>query len=139
VVDAQFNAAYIFSVVACGVRIGPEWQDTATMRDPVIRDLMTKVTFGGHPEFVERAQENPREHLCTVDVVARGKTFHVETLTPRGTVGTSGAMSEADLESKFRHNAERILTQHQIDKATDLLLNLEKLNDTSFLMKTICI
>ena len=45
VVDAQFNVAYVFSVVANGVRIGPEWQDHATMNDPKIREFMKKVKF----------------------------------------------------------------------------------------------
>ena len=139
VVDAQFNAAYVFSVVASGVRIGPEWQDPATMNDPGIRELMKKVTFGGHPEFVQRAQKNMGEQLFTVDVVARGKKFHEETLTPSGTVGTSGALSDADLEKKFRHNAERILTQNQINKAVRSILNLERLGNVSSLMGTICL
>lgn len=138
VVDAQFNAAYIFSVAASGVRIGPEWQDQSTMKDPGIRELMKKVTFGGHPEFVQRAQKSPGEQIFTVDVVARGKRFHAQTLTPSGTVGTSGAMSDADLEYKFRHNAERILTQNQINQAINHLLNLEKLEDVPTLMRTIC-
>jgi len=139
VVDAQFNAAYVFSVVAAGVRIGPEWQDPVTMKDPGIRELMKKVTFGGHPEFVQRVQKNMKEQIYTVDVVARGEKFHAETLTPSGTVGTSGAMSDADLENKFRHNAERILTQDQISKAVQNLLNLETLDGLSSLIETICV
>lgn len=138
VVDAQFNAAYVFSVVASGVEIGPEWQDPATMKDPGIREIMKKVTFEGHPEFVQRAQNNPGEQIFTVDVVARGKTFHEETTTPSGTVGTSNEMSDADLEYKFRHNAERILTQNRIDQAIDYVLNLEKLEDVESMMRTIC-
>ena len=109
------------------------------MNDPGIRELMKKVTFSGHPEFVQRAQNNMREQIYTVDVVARGKKFHEETLTPSGVVGTSGAMSDADLENKFRHNAERILTQNQIHKAVHALLNLEKLGNISSLMGTICL
>jgi 2-methylcitrate dehydratase PrpD len=139
VVDAQFNAAYVFSVVASGVTIGPEWQDPATMNDPGIRELMKKVRFGGHPEFVQRAQKNMGEQLYTVDVFARGQKFHEETLTPSGTVGTPGAMSDTALEKKFRHNAERILTQNQINKAVRSLLNLERLGDVSSLMGTICL
>ena len=139
VVDAQFNAAYVFSVVASGVRIGPEWQDPATMQDAGIRELMKKVTFRGHPEFVQRAQKNMRDQIYTVDVVARGEKFHEETSMPSGTVGTSGAMSDEDLEKKFRHNAERILTREQIDKAVYIILNLETFNNLSSLMGAICI
>ena len=139
VVDAQFNAAYIFSVVASGVKIGPEWQDPGTMHDSGIRELMKKVKFSGHPEFVQRIQKNMREQIYTVDVVARGERFHEETLSPSGVAGTSGAMSDSDLEKKFRHNASRILTQEQIDKAVNNLLNIEKISSVSNVMETICI
>jgi 2-methylcitrate dehydratase PrpD len=139
VVDAQFNAAYVFSVVASGVRIGPEWQDPATMQDAGIRELMKKVTFRGHPEFVQRAQKNMRDQIYSVDVVARGEKFHEETSMPSGTVGTSGAMSDDDLEKKFRHNAERILTREQIDKAVYMILNLEKSDHVLPLTAAICI
>jgi 2-methylcitrate dehydratase PrpD len=139
VVDAQFNAAYIFAVVASGVRIGPEWQDPSTMKDPGIREMMKKVTFGGHPEFVQRAQKNMGEQLYTVDMVARGKQFHAETVTPIGTVGGSGELSDAELQQKFRHNAERILTQNQIDQAVDAIMELEKKDSVVSLIRTICL
>ena len=137
VVDAQFNAAYVFSVVANGVRIGPEWQDHATMHDPKIREFMKKVQFRGHPDFVSMAQKDMTVQIYTVDVVARGTTFHEETLHPSGTVGTEGAMSDTDLENKFRHNASRILTRPKIDAAVKAILNLEKLEGISELIKEI--
>jgi 2-methylcitrate dehydratase PrpD len=139
VVDAQFNAAYVFAVVASGVPIGPEWQDSSTMRDPGIREMMKKVTFGGHPEFVQRAQKNMAEQIFTVDVTARGERFHAETLTPSGTMGTSGELSDIDLEMKFRHNAQRILTQYQIDKAVESIVNIEDVNAVSKMMDVLCI
>jgi 2-methylcitrate dehydratase PrpD len=137
VVDAQFNASYVFSVVANGIRIGPEWQDYTTMHDPKIREFMNKIKFQGHPDFVAKAQQDMSVQIFTVDVIARGKKFHEETLHPSGTVGTEGAMSEADLENKFRHNAARILTQVKINSAMRALLNLEKVDNVSDLMKEI--
>ena len=136
-IDAQFNPAYVFSVVAHGIRIGPEWHDHATMHEPKIRALMKKVKFHGHPEFVVRAQKDMTVQINTVDVVARGKRFHEETLHPRGTVGTEGALSDAHLESKFRHNASRILTPAKIDAAVEVILNMEKLKAVSELIKEI--
>ena len=137
VVDAQFNAAYVFSVVANGVSVGPEWQDYATMHDPKIRKFMNKIKFRGHPDFVTKVQKDMSVQIYTVDVIARGKKFHEETLHPSGTVGTEGAMSDGALESKFRHNAARILTQVKINSAMKALLNLEKVEKVSELMKEI--
>jgi 2-methylcitrate dehydratase PrpD len=137
VVDAQFNAAYVFSVVANGISIGPEWQDYATMHDPKIRKFMNKIKFQGHPDFVAKAQQDMSVQIYTVDVFARGKKFHEETLHPSGTVGTEGAMSDSALESKFQYNAARILTQIKISSAMKALLNLEKVEKVSELVKEI--
>jgi hypothetical protein len=100
---------------------------------------MKKVTFGGHPEFVQRAQKNMAEQIFTVDVTARGERFHAETLTPSGTMGTSGELSDIDLEMKFRRNAQRILTQYQIDKAVESIVNIEDVNAVSKMMDVLCI
>jgi 2-methylcitrate dehydratase PrpD len=137
VVDAQFNAAYVFSVVAHGVRIGPEWQDRATMNDPRIRKFMKKIKFKGHPDFVSMVQKDMTVQIYTVDVVARGTTFHEETLHPSGVVGTEGAMSDTDLENKFRHNASRILTRRKIDAAVKSILNMDQLEHISELVQEI--
>ncbi|MFC1862560.1 MmgE/PrpD family protein [Thermodesulfobacteriota bacterium] len=137
VVDAQFNAAYVFSVVANGIKIGPEWQDRATMRDPKIMEFMNKVKFQGHPDFVSLIQRDGTVQIYTVDVVARGTTFHEETLHPSGVVGTEGAMSDTGLENKFRHNASRILTQRKIDAAVKAILNMEQLENIRELIQEI--
>jgi hypothetical protein len=98
---------------------------------------MKKVKFQGHPDFIVKAQQDMTVQLYTVDVVARGKKFHEETLHPSGTVGTEGAMSDADLEGKFRHNASRILTERKIDAAVKAILNLESVDEVSELVKQI--
>ena len=100
---------------------------------------MNKVKFRGHPDFVRQAQQDITKHLCTVDVIAKGKKFHEETLQARGTVGTEGAMSDSDLEDKFRHNAERILTQDKINIAIEHLLNLENVDRVPKLSEVISI
>ena len=138
VLDAQFNAAYVYAVVANGVRIGPDWQDSATMHDPKIRNLMKKIQFSGHPDFIRRAQEDSSAHFCTVDLFARGQRYHAETLQPRGIFGTPGALSDSEIENKFRQNAMRILTPGKIDRAVDALLNLEKY-DTGIFADLLCL
>lgn len=137
VVDAQFNAAYVFSVVANGFPIGPAWQDTTTMHHPAVREMMKKVEFRGHPKYFKKVQEDLTNQFWSVDLLARGQKFHAETLHPTGTSGTEGAMSESDLERKFRVNASRILTQDKIDRALEQVLNLEKLNQVAGLMENL--
>jgi 2-methylcitrate dehydratase PrpD len=135
VVGAQFNSKYVLSVVANRVRIGVEWQDEETMKDPKILEFMKKVTCVAHPEHGKQFLKDPTISLNKVEVVARGKTFTEERRQVRGTSGTEYAMTRQELVDKFRHNACRILTQPKIDSAVNSMLNLEKLTDISELMK----
>jgi 2-methylcitrate dehydratase PrpD len=135
IVGAQFNPKYVLSVVAHRVRIGVEWLDAETMKDRKILEFGKKVTCQGHPEYGKQFLKDPNIAMHKVEVVARGKTFTEEITKVRGTPGTEIAMTREELVEKFRHNASRILTQEKINNAINTLLNLEKLNDISEIMK----
>jgi len=45
--DAQFNARYLFSVAAHRVKIGIDWLDPETFKNPSIIKFMDKVTWEG--------------------------------------------------------------------------------------------
>lgn len=135
IVDAQFNSKYVLSVVAHRVRIGVEWQDAETMKNPKILEFMKRVTCVGHPEYGKQFLRDPAISLHKVEVVARGNTFTEERTKIRGTPDTEFAMTRQELIDKFQHNASRILSQPKIDSAVNSLLNLEKLTNISELMK----
>jgi len=137
IVDAQFNPAYVFAVAAHRVRIGVEWQDLDTMRNPEILEFGKRITCQGHPQFGKQRQKDPSSSLSKVEVVAKGKTFTEERTHPKGTSGTDVQMTDEELVEKFRHNASRILAQDKIENAVNSLLNLEKLKNISELMKQI--
>ena len=46
-------------------------------------------------------------------------------------------LTDEELEKKFRHNAVRILSEGQIDRAVETLWNLEKLENVQELMDQI--
>jgi 2-methylcitrate dehydratase PrpD len=139
VVDAQFNAKYVLSVVAHRVKIGVEWQDAETMKNQKILEFMKKVTCVSHPEHGKQFLKDPTISLNKVEVAARGKTFTEERTKVRGTPDSELAMTREELVDKFRHNASRILTRPKIDNAVNLMLNLEKLTNISELMKQLII
>jgi len=58
---------------------------------------------------------------------AQGKSIH-------GGKETEPAATDIDIINKFRHNAERILTQQKIDKAVKLFMELDKLENISQLL-----
>jgi len=138
---AQFNQPYNFSLLAHRVRRGVEWVDPDTMHNPAILAFMDKVTFDADPDFIEKAQnerfEDPRVRPGRVEVMARGKLFASEIKFRRGDTFTDLSWTQAEIVSKFQHNAERILTYGKIKRATQVLLDLERINQVSQLISEI--
>jgi 2-methylcitrate dehydratase PrpD len=131
VVDFQFSLPYILGVVAYGVKIGPEWQDWDTIKDPRILGFAKKVTLNVNPE------SSKRPSLNIVEVVAKENTFKAEKTQPMYGRKGERQLDDKQLAGKFRDNASRILTQNKIDGAIESLLNLEKMPSTVELMQEI--
>jgi len=135
--SAQFNPRYIFSVAAHRVRVGPEWHDPETAHDPRILAFMPKVTCQPHPDYQKQLAKEPLSSIARCDVTARGKVYTIERKHRRGTTGTDAALTDDDLIRKFRHNAERVLTQDKIDRAVQAFMELEKLDNTTQLIREV--
>ena len=78
IVDAQFSIPYNISCAAHRVKIGVEWQDIDTMRDPKILEFMKKVTVTGPDSSTSMVG------MQRVEVEAKGKTFAEERTVARG-------------------------------------------------------
>jgi 2-methylcitrate dehydratase PrpD len=136
--DAQFNPKYVFSVAAHRIKIGVEWQDEHVMRDPKILVFGKKITCLPHPEFGKKTADGRPVFSSKVEVNARGATFVEESTVPRGAAhGT--LLTDDELIDKFRHNAQRVLTQDKIEEAVEALTNLEKVDNVNKVMPNISI
>ena len=131
--DAQFNPRYIFSVAAHRVTVGVEWVYAATMTNPEILRFMDKVNF---EEYRKPAGKGPA-NASRCDVIARGKTFTSEKEFSWGTVGTPAAIKDDELIEKFRHNAARVLSKTQTERAVQAFIKLEEIENISKLMKEV--
>jgi 2-methylcitrate dehydratase PrpD len=136
IADAQFNARYMFSVAAHRVKIGIDWLDPDTMKNPDILRFMDKVTW---EEYHIPSPRNPLVVPAKLEVKARGKQFNAERDNPHGRVGTEAAMTQDELVAKFRHNAKRVLTQQKIDSAVNNFLKLEDVKNIEQVMKEVTI
>jgi 2-methylcitrate dehydratase PrpD len=139
IVDAQFNASYVFAVAAHRVRIGIEWQEADAMTNPKILEFMKRITCQAHPGFGKVRQKDRTSDLSKVEIIARGKKYTEERTHFKGDTAADVHITEAELVEKFKHNASRILTQTKTEKAIDSILNLENMTDISELMKLITI
>jgi 2-methylcitrate dehydratase PrpD len=134
--SAQFNPRYIFSVAAHGIEVGPAWHDRSTATNPEILDFMKKVTLEMHPAYKNPQAIAPLSSPSKCEVTARGgQVFTLERQFKRGTIGTQMAPTDNDLIKKFRNNAERILTQDKIDRAVNMFMKLDKMDNISPLIK----
>jgi len=137
--DAQFSIPYLFSVVAHRIKVGVEWQDLDTIRNPKILKFMKKVSYKAHPEYVKYQQKHPLAAVGSVEVQARGRTFREERVFAKGSNVVEAKFTDEELVEKFRHNASRVLTQDKIDRASKALLELETVTNISELMKQVTI
>ena len=146
-VDAQFSMHYNIAAAAHRIKVGPNYQARKTIENPSILAFMKKVEMVAYPKAEEtRYQEcvvegkpyiNRRPAL--VQVVARGKTFtreneYVQWLS---IYNPEYKATDADLAGKFRANAENVLSNSKINKAIDMILNLEKVVDINELIKVL--
>jgi 2-methylcitrate dehydratase PrpD len=125
IVDVQFGIPYILAVAAHRTKVGVEWQDWDTVTNPQIETFAKKVIAQGDVNL-------DAKRTARVEIIARGKSFSEETGGRRG-----AGVSDEVLIAKFRHNASRILTQSQINRAVDATMGLERLEHISELMANI--
>ena len=136
-VDVQFSLPFVFAVAAHRIKIGSDWQDWNTIRNPKIHEFMKKVSMHVDPASMEAKRKDPRSWLARVEVVAKGKTYVEKRMYAKGTSFTDLKATDEDLVEKFRDNASTLLTQNKIDKAVQCLLELEKLDDITALVNHI--
>jgi len=123
-VSSAFNLPYVLAAAAHRVKIGADWQDLDTMKNPKILEFMKRVSY--EPATAPVAPSSGR-----LEVVAKGKTFKEETMS------TKAKITDEELVEKFRHNASRILSQDKMDKAIKLLSELERVENISELAKQV--
>ncbi|MDO8567334.1 MAG: MmgE/PrpD family protein [Dehalococcoidales bacterium] len=134
--DAQMSTPFALSLVAHGVKVGPEWQDDDTIRDEKLVRFMDKVTVEPHPDFEKVIKGEPASRIGKIEVIARGKTFSEERKYRKGSPATKETrMSDREIIEKFKHNAARILPVEAIETLPDRIMRLEKTDDVSELAR----
>lgn len=136
--DAQFNVAYVLSVAAHRVPVGPAWYGQEAMRNPEILQFMKKVRSGPHPNYAKAIQEDPTSTLSEVGISARGRVFSEERTHHKGSPALQTTrMSDSELMAKFRANASGVLSSDRIDRSIELIMSLEMMEDVSQLTESL--
>ena len=146
-VEAAASGPYVIAVAAHCVKLGPGWQAQSLIEDPRIRSFMKKVRHEVNPRSEELRHQDivveGRPYLshrpAHVIVKARGQMFeHSLDYANWLSMGVDAYRpTDEGLAEKFRANAEIILSKEKTEAAIDVIMNLEKLEDTSVLMETL--
>ncbi|MGH8787168.1 MAG: MmgE/PrpD family protein [Cupriavidus necator] len=135
--DAQFSIAHGIAVGAHRVPPGKAWMDPALIFSPSVMALMDKVTHEVHPDYVQLLTGHAASRPAKIEVRARGQVFSEESRYPKGSPSPDPAstMGDAELEAKFRHNAEGVLPRQRIDQLMETVMELESVDNTQSLMR----
>jgi 2-methylcitrate dehydratase PrpD len=131
--EVQFSMAHGVAVAAQRIPPGKAWQDPELIFSRPVLDLMEKVTVHAHPEYVSELGRNPAARATRVEVDARGTTFSVERLFPRGSLTADPAtrVSNDELVEKFHRNAEGVIGVSDAEAVVEAVLNLEDVDDVA--------
>jgi len=127
------------AMLALGVP-GDQWGLKATLEDGRAKALARKVKVEIEPRAMQAVYEQLTESHegvkavravpTTVEVAARGKVFSQYEEYGRGDPSTpETVLSDEELALKFRTHARELLPGNRSEKAVELLMELEKLDD----------
>jgi len=137
-VDVQFSAPCCMALAAFGYPPGPSWQSKDALNDPKVRDFMHRVTMNVAPEWAEMRKTDFDAWYGRIEVKARGKVYTEETRYPRGNNQKEGSrFSDEDMIARFRACTCEYLTDEQIDKAVEAIMNLENLETLDSLVSNL--
>lgn len=145
-VEAASSAPYILAVIAHRIKRGPGMQAQSVIRDPKIRAFMKKVRVAlnprceilRHQDITVEGRAYPRHRPGYIAIKARGQVFERSAdFCDWISIDPDYRASDEALAGKFRDNAQIVLSSAKTEKAIDLILNLDKLNDLSLLWENL--
>ena len=125
-VDIQFNTAFLFSLLAHRVEIGPLWQSEEVLGSRRIGEFAEKVKILTH---LDKESEGKPDVTVVVSGGGDQKIY-----SERG-VSLATEMSEERLIDKFKRNVQGITGESRAIEAIDVIMGLEEQEDISMLMK----
>ena len=129
----RFSLPYVVAAALVQGKVSPWEIDMRLARDSRIRELMSKVVC-----IADDSKRNPGYFPGWVKIVKKDGSEFV--LDQRWEMGTPQNPVDMDaVMTKFYNNLERFYTKQQREKISDLLQNIEKLEDMGPLMESLAV
>jgi 2-methylcitrate dehydratase len=125
---ADHSHAYTVAVAITDGRVGPEQYEPERLRDPIVYDLVEKVTIEPEPEF-----ENLFPASQVEIKVKNGEVYSCRVTAPKGS--PSNQMTDEELKGKFLSLATNRMGNRQIEELIAIIHDLEGQNDVRGLME----
>lgn len=131
VTDAQFSVAHGLAVGAHMFTPGPDWQDEKNVFSESVLQLMNKVHYQAHPDYIKALQSDPQARPTRIVVHARGQEFVAERTYPKGTSVTDSPyyFSTPTLVEKFLVNASYVMSDRKAQELAAVILDLRSVGD----------
>jgi 2-methylcitrate dehydratase len=126
--SADHSAFYLNAIAIKDRAVGPDSIKPEKFTDPVVLDLIEKITVEADPSLSEDSEEGFSE-ITTKD----GRKFQKHIVVPHGR--GDDPLTDGELEDKFREMAARYMDEEQIQKIFDAVWNVERLDDMDKLMR----
>ncbi|MDI7258649.1 MAG: MmgE/PrpD family protein [Thermodesulfobacteriota bacterium] len=120
--SADHSAFYMTAIAIKERRVGPEQFKPEKFTDPIVQELIEKITVEPDPSMPIKCFQGSSE-ITTKD----GRQLQKRIDTPHG-LGDE-PLSDRELEDKFREMASKYMEEQQIQRIFDTIWNLESLDD----------
>ncbi|MFC2025523.1 MmgE/PrpD family protein [Chloroflexota bacterium] len=134
--SADHSVLYLTAIAIKERSVGPNSIQSEKFTDPIILDLMEKITVESDSSLSEKPDTSSIEkgQDGKVEIVTKdGRKFQKHIVTPHG-LGDD-PLTDEELEDKFRDMAAKYMDEEQIRKIFDAVWNVEKLNDINKLTR----
>jgi 2-methylcitrate dehydratase PrpD len=145
-VEAASSAPYIVAVILHRIPRGPGMQAQSVIDDPKIRAFMKKVRVSlnprceilRHQDLVVEGRPYARHRPGHIVVKARGQVFErTADFCDWMSIDPAYRASDEALAGKFRENAQIVLSSAKMERAIELILNLDQLDGLSSLWEAL--
>lgn len=126
----NINFEYNVAVAALDGRVSWDQYTQERQDDPVLRDLLQRVTSEGSPEFDAIKRANVGSNPAEVELLTRdGRTYRGRMLFPPG--HPRNPFSRAELEDKFTYWSTQVIPREQATALREAVDGLQDIDDVN--------
>ncbi len=137
VLEAKFSMQFAMAVALTDRNLGLAQITEEKVNDPVVRDLMKRVSFSVLPDWVQGKDTVDTRADIIIVKLKNGKEYRKEVLVARG--GAKSPLSEEELLAKYRECARLALTEKAAERVIELVWKLDRLDSLKELMRVLAV